>query len=93
MTCESELWAWNGAEQCKIQADVEMSFLRGASGRKRLDRAGYNVFESFGMAAKAEWVNRGVVEWVNRIIWRCRKNARWETDKNRLLDQCDRCVG
>ena len=66
MTYGNEVWTWNESEQSKIQA-VEMSYLRAASGRHRMERVGNReVYENFGMEEKAEGINCGVVEWVKR---------------------------
>ena len=72
LTYASETWVWNESQRSRIQA-VEMSFLRGACGVRRMNGdSNERVYERFGMSSKGEGVKCGVVEWVKRnsaMVW------------------------
>ena len=66
LTYGCETWTWNEMHQARIRA-VEMSYLRGASGRTWQDmESNENVYERFGMESKGVGIKCGVVEWVKR---------------------------
>ncbi len=57
----SETWVWNQSQRSKVQA-VEMSYLRGGCGVKRMDgESNENVYRKFGMSSRGEGMSCGVV--------------------------------
>ncbi len=70
LTCGSENWTWNGAQQSRVRA-VEMSYLKGACGVSRWDGlSNEGVYERCGMRGHGSGVGCGVVEWVKRSTLR-----------------------
>ncbi len=63
LTCGSENFTWNGAQQSRVHA-VEMSYLRGACGVSRWDGLiNESVYERCVMRGRGIGVACGVVEW------------------------------
>ncbi len=66
----SETWAWNAAQQSRVQA-VEISYMWGACGVSRWAReSNEDMYGRFGMSEPAVGVNCRVVEWVNQSTLR-----------------------
>ncbi len=66
----SETWVWNQSQRSKIQA-VEMSFLRGGCGVKRMDgESNEDVYKKFGMSSRGGGMSCGVVKMVKRSTLR-----------------------